>query len=123
MKTLFLADLSGCQTQIEVKEAIACQFEIEMEDLERFAVLIGYISVGDYGCDSSAYILLREHKTGKYYEVFGSHCSCYGFEDQWEPEETTIEYLTSNHFGFGTGGYDYESKQNEMDVKAFMQSL
>lgn len=123
MKTLFLADLSGCQTQMEVKEAIACQFELEMEDLERFAVLVGYISVGSWGCDSSAYFLLWDHKTGKYYEVFGSHCSCYGFEDQWEPEETTLEYLTSDHFGFCTGGYDDESGQNEKLVREFMHAL
>ena len=30
---------------------------------------------------------------GMLYEVHGSHCSCYGLEDQWEPEETTIEAL------------------------------
>jgi hypothetical protein len=23
----------------------------------------------------------------KYYTVHGSHCSCYGLEDQWDPEE------------------------------------
>jgi hypothetical protein len=32
-------------------------------------------------------------KNGILYEVSGSHCSCYGLEDQWEPEETSIESL------------------------------
>lgn len=27
----------------------------------------------------------------KIYEVNGSHCSCYGLEGQWEPEEYTID--------------------------------
>jgi len=38
-----------------------------------------------------AYVLFV--KDGKYYEVFGSHCSCMGLEDQWEPEEVTLEFL------------------------------
>lgn len=29
----------------------------------------------------------------KLYEVNGSHCSYYGLEDQWEPEETSLEYF------------------------------
>ncbi len=32
--------------------------------------------------------VLYEHD-GKLYEVSGSHCSCYGLEGQWEPEETS----------------------------------
>ena len=32
-------------------------------------------------------------RDGKLYEVFGGHCSCYGLEDQWKPEETTTAAL------------------------------
>jgi len=123
MKTLLLADLSGCQTQMEVKEYISGEFDLELEDLEQYAVLVGYISVGSWGCDSSAYFLLQDYKTNLYYEVFGSHCSCYGFEGQWEPEETFTKYLVSDQFGFSTGGYDDESTQNEQLVKDFVKSL
>jgi hypothetical protein len=28
-------------------------------------------------------------RDGKIYEVNGSHCSCFGLEDQWQPEETS----------------------------------
>jgi hypothetical protein len=28
-------------------------------------------------------------RDGILYEVHGSHCSCWGLEDQWEPEETS----------------------------------
>jgi len=31
--------------------------------------------------------------SGKYYEVHGSHCSCYGLEGQWVPEELSLEGL------------------------------
>lgn len=36
-------------------------------------------------------------KDGKMYEVHGCHCSCYGLEDQWEPEEATLEYFAAQH--------------------------
>jgi hypothetical protein len=32
-------------------------------------------------------------KDGQLYEVHGGHCSCYGLEGQWSPEETSKEYL------------------------------
>lgn len=32
-------------------------------------------------------------KNGKLFEVQGGHCSCTGLENQWEPEEVTIEAL------------------------------
>ena len=42
---------------------------------------------GDYCGD--AHVLYIED--GKLFEVHGSHCSCYGLEDQWKPEETFPE--------------------------------
>lgn len=29
----------------------------------------------------------------KLYEVYGSHCSCHGLEDQWDICDTTLEYF------------------------------
>lgn len=43
------------------------------------------------GYEGSAFVLYR--LDGKLYEVYGSHCSCYGLEDQWEPEESLLEEL------------------------------
>jgi len=48
------------------------------------------ILYADYTYESysgSAFVLYEQD--GKLYEVNGSHCSCYGLEGQWEPEETT----------------------------------
>lgn len=36
---------------------------------------------------------------GQLYEVSASHCSCYGYEDQWCPQATSWTYLASNKFG------------------------
>lgn len=47
-----------------------------------------------YDCaDYSGSALVVYERDGKLYEVNGGHCSCYGLEGQWTPEETTAEAL------------------------------
>lgn len=41
--------------------------------------------------DYSGYSHVLFVRDGKLYEVNGSHCSCYGLEDEWRPEETSAE--------------------------------
>lgn len=42
----------------------------------------------EYECYSgSAAVIFYRKSTKKYYEVHGSHCSCYGLEGQWERDE------------------------------------
>lgn len=65
------------------------QFEAPADALDGAEVLLAWYGDGSY-CGSS-FVLFR--KDGKLYEVNGSHCSCYGLEGQWEPEETTVEAL------------------------------
>lgn len=90
--------------------------------LKDYNVVIAYESVGSWGCDSSSFFLLE--KDGKYYEVHGGHCSCYGFEGQFEIEkESPLEYLKSDKFYFSTGGYDSDSDNNTQLAKEFIQSL
>jgi len=36
-------------------------------------------------CEGSATVIF--YRKGKWFEVNGGHCSCYGLEDQWEPKE------------------------------------
>ena len=43
------------------------------------------------GYEGSAVVIYREGN--KYYLVCGSHCSCYGLENQWEPEEYDLDTL------------------------------
>lgn len=43
------------------------------------------------GYDGDAVVIFR--KDGLLYEVHGGHCSCYGLEGQWAPEEATVESL------------------------------
>lgn len=44
-------------------------------------------SYGGAAYEGDAYVVYE--RDGKLYEVHGSHCSCYGLEGQWAPEETS----------------------------------
>ena len=47
--------------------------------------------LGDY--EGSATVFYYRKSTKKYYECHGSHCSCFGLEDQWREEEIVIKEL------------------------------
>lgn len=90
------------------------------KELEAFELLVAYESVGSWGCDSASFFLLR--KDGKLYENHASHCSCYGFEGQWEPEEVTKEALQKRSY-FSMGGYDNDSEANTQAIKDYINAL
>lgn len=60
------------------------------EQIEGVEILLAWYD-DPWGYSGEAFVLFR--KDGKLFEVNGSHCSCYGLEDQWEPEETDAEAL------------------------------
>ena len=122
MKRLYLEDLAGL-TQAQVAKHISKEYEVPLSEVNKFKILIAYESVGSWGCDSNSWFLLQDRKTNKLYETHGSHCSCYGFEGQFEPEETTLEYLNSDKFYFSTGGYDNDDAANKAAVKEYLKSL
>lgn len=122
MENLYLEDLKGL-SQDEVKKHISSNYDYPLDKLEKYEVLVAYESVGSYGCDSSSWILLKDKATGDLYENHASHCSCYGFEDQFEPESTTVEYLQSDKFYFCCGGYDDNDEDNKKLVKEYLKTL
>ena len=50
----------------------------------------------DYQGESEVYFF--DKRDGLFYEVHAYHCSCYGLEDQWEPEEIGDLYFTLEYF-------------------------
>lgn len=74
----------------ESKEVGMCSdFQIEESALDGLNILLATYTYEDYSGD--AFVLFE--KGGKLFEVNGGHCSCYGLDGQWEPEETTSEAL------------------------------
>lgn len=83
----------------ECKEDVFREFSAlgEMQDCR---VLFAWYNYEDYS--GEAFVLFE--RDGKLYEVHGSHCSCYGLEGCWNPDEVSVEAL--NHYmKKGTFGY------------------
>lgn len=64
-------------------------FCVDAEKFGEYEILLA--SYDDGGHEGRAYVLA--YKDGKYYEIHASHCSCYGLEYQWDPEECTYDQL------------------------------
>lgn len=139
MAHLYLADLDG-YTEDEVKQHISSEYagdksgfdygvpsaaekEALRATLEQYDIVVAYESVGDYGCDSSSWFLLRHRTSGAYFENHGSHCSCYGFEGQFDPEEVTLEHLRSDKFRFYAGRYDTDGATRAQEAQQFLAGL
>lgn len=90
MKSLFLHDWEAENWEGKTGlEALKKDFDLLDVDLEGVDILLASYTYEDY--DGTAFVLFL--KDGKLFEVHGSHCSCYGLEGQWDPEETTVEAL------------------------------
>ena len=118
-------------TEEKVKEELETYYSgdgVEKEEVHNFLknaeVLVAYESTGSWGCDSSSFFLFRKgKKRPAYYTVYGSHCSCYGFEGQFVPEKVSVEYLKSKQFCPYIGGYDEDPEGNRKAIRDFMQGL
>lgn len=119
---VFLEDLKGMNEET-IKEHLIEEYTACPESLKGLKILIAYESVGSWGCDSSSYFLFK--KDNKYFEVFGSHCSCYGFENQFDLEETTVDALKimAKKGFYHTGGYDSNERYNKKSIKDFIENL
>lgn len=82
MKAVYLQNFSS-------EDDIYNSFELTKRLEDNINILLAWYGYGSY--DGSAFVLFEQN--GKLYEVNASHCSCYGLEGQWSPEETSIDAL------------------------------
>lgn len=76
----------------ENREDVASSFNVTLaDDIE---IVFAWYTYEDYSGD--AFVLYT--KGNKLFEVNGGHCSCYGLEDQWEPEVTSVAALRRRNF-------------------------
>lgn len=88
----------------ESEDDVFNSFEVPQDDRGKWEVLVGAYTE-DYGWDGHAFVLARNREDGHLYEAYGSHCSCYGLEDQWSPELCVPEELIKRPVIF-SGAYD-----------------
>ncbi len=89
----------GCfenSSEEDVKKHIIDYYWASEDFINKFEILFAYEDSSGY--EEYSFFLLQDKETGKLYENHASHCSCNGFEDQFSPKETTINYLKSEHF-------------------------
>jgi hypothetical protein len=95
----------------EDKEDLARQFNIDLKELDGATIIFALYEQPSY----EGYALVLFERDGKLYEVNGSHCSCYGLEGQWSPEETSVEELMHRiergNLGYYTNEYSKTVKQ------------
>ena len=64
-------------------------YQVTEDDRPYCKIILGYYIYESYRGDS--FVLFLDSRDNKLYEVNGSHCSCYGLEGRWSPEETFPE--------------------------------
>lgn len=80
-----------------------------------------HILFASYGTDNwsgDAFVLFE--RDGILYEVNGSHCSCYGLEDQWEEEKTSIKALSHRLTEGALGHDDYSGNEFHDELCKFL---
>lgn len=91
-----------------------CQRDVESSygltegDLDGCRFIIADYTYENY---SGSSFVLFVAEDGRLYENHGSHCSCYGLEGQWSPEETSVEELEGRLDRGGLGEYEYVLRQ------------
>lgn len=86
---IYLGDWSNCGLKqlIDDFSDYDENYEKQLIDLSGINILLAYYRYEDY--NGEAFVLFE--KDGQLYEVNGSHCSCYGLENQWEPRLTELK--------------------------------
>ena len=82
MKSVFLGNWENFND-------VCKDFEIDVHGLHDCHIILASYHQADY--EGRAFVLYRQGD--RLYEVNGSHCSCYGLEGQWQPEETSLEAI------------------------------
>jgi hypothetical protein len=127
MKNMLLLEDLRSMSEDEVRSHLIGEYEAPSDLVNELDILIAYESVGSWGCDSSSFFLLKNKETGVLYETHGSHCSCYGFEGQFNLEETSVEALKfrveNAKSVFYVGGYDNNDEENIKAVHDYILAM
>jgi hypothetical protein len=106
------------KTNEKLLEQIAIDWELSTEQVAEISgAKVHYhdYAPGSY-CGSAITVW---EKDGKLFEANGSHCSCFGLEDQWSPEETTWLALSTRGWEFEDSYYEWDQEQ----AKKFLATI
>jgi hypothetical protein len=86
---LAVGDFEG-DTEADLLERIAREYEVDPAALAGLSILAAAADCAGY--EEGHWFLLRR-SDGALLENDAGHCSCYGFEGQWSPTETSVPAL------------------------------
>lgn len=108
MEAIYLRGLSN-------KQDVEQEFDVSLD--ENVNILLAYYCYENY--EGDAYVLFEQD--GTLYEVSGGHCSCYGLEGQWRPQEAHLIEL-KHRVTEGTFGRVY-MWNDELGANKFNEEL
>lgn len=91
--------------------------DVRGEYAEHIELIVAYYLYENYSGD--AFVVYRDKRDGKVYEVKGSHCSCYGLENQWDPEEVVVKELLARPEYI----YEWTDERNKATNSAMREAL
>lgn len=92
------------------------RMKVALEEWKPINIL--FASYGENNYSGNAFVLFERDK--KLFEVNGAHCSCYGLENQWSPEETTLEAIEFRLSNGKMGVDDYSGNEFSKELKEFL---
>jgi len=72
------------------------EFDLPKGHLDDCSIIFAVYSVDGY--EGSSFTVFIKDNT--LYSVFGTHCSCYGLENQWDPEKVNMVEVVDNISNF-----------------------
>lgn len=93
---MFQGEFEGL-TDEQARTKICEDYETTRAEVDRFDLVYLKQSYESYEGDSV--FVLRERATGDWYHNAGGHCSCRGFEGQFDPGKVSVEWLQATGFG------------------------
>lgn len=84
------------------------------------------VLLASYGTDNysgGAFVLFRNKNDGKFYENHGSHCSCYGLEDQWGEELCDLDSLKHRVSEGSLGSDEYCDNVFKDEIRKLIHDL
>lgn len=116
--------MSGEEYRLEEPPYANREYFYEMKEkmgkvLKKYeSIHILFASYGEDNYSGDAWVLFEQNN--KLYEVNGSHCSCYGLEGQWEPEEVNLPELENRLINGTFGEYGWSGNEFKTELIEFL---
>lgn len=123
-ESFFLNNWSNKDSVIADFEGVYYNEDLTPEMAAKYAnVEVLLASYGQANYLGDAFVLFRNTDDNALYEVSASHCSCFGLEDQWDPEPCDFDTLKKRVFEGRLGASDYSDNVFKDEIQKVIISF